>query len=64
MDLVTEAEAARRLHLRPSTLKSLRRRGEGPNFVRLGQKTFYTAKDLEGWVRSCTHTPEKGGLHD
>ena len=48
--LLTPAEAADRLRLRPQTLARWRVEGFGPVFVKLGGRIAYPARDLAGWI--------------
>jgi hypothetical protein len=43
--------AAEYLGLSPATLETLRSRGGGPPFVKLGRRVVYRREDLETWVR-------------
>jgi len=60
---LTSPAVARRLGLRPSTLRKWRAEGRGPEFVRLGNprsgRVLYRVEDVERWMRLAT-TP--GGL--
>jgi predicted DNA-binding transcriptional regulator AlpA len=50
-ELFTTAEAAAFLRLGKSTLEKLRVAGEGPIFVRLGERRVgYLRSDLEDWL--------------
>jgi predicted DNA-binding transcriptional regulator AlpA len=56
-------EAAGYVGLRPSTLEKLRVRGDGPRFVRLGNRSVgYDLGDLDAWLeaRKVTSTSERG----
>jgi hypothetical protein len=48
--LLNEDEAATRLGLTASDLYQRRRHGDGPVFVRLKNRIFYPAADLDDWV--------------
>jgi hypothetical protein len=50
--LLTPAEAAERLRLRPQTLARWRVEGFGPVFVKLGGRVAYPARELAGWITS------------
>lgn len=41
--------ASRIVGLSPSTLNTLRCRGGGPPYVKLGRRVFYRVKDLRTW---------------
>jgi hypothetical protein len=61
--LLSTAEAAAFLRLRPQTLRSLRSRGGSPVFVRLSaNRVAYAAEDLASWVseRKRTSTCDPG----
>lgn len=51
-ELLTVAEAAKRLKLSESHLHKLRVRGGSPTFVRLGRAVRYRAEDLDAWVNA------------
>lgn len=53
-DLLDVGEAARLLHLKPSTLNSWRVYGKGPRFVRLGRAVRYNKNDLAAYVAART----------
>ena len=44
------AEAAEALGIGLTTLQSMRNRGEGPPFVRLGKAILYPVPGLEAWL--------------
>ena len=57
--LLTTAQAAKALGLRPQTLRKWRHLGRGPRYVRLGGRTgraMYAPEALEEWVSSNTYT--------
>jgi hypothetical protein len=58
--LVTEADAARELHVKPATLAVWRHRREGPAFVRVGKLIFYTPSALNTYVASRRVQPPGG----
>ena len=49
-ELLTEAEVAELLGVRPKTLARWRWRGEGPRFRKIGRKVRYARSDLEDYV--------------
>ncbi|MDD5307603.1 MAG: helix-turn-helix domain-containing protein [Deltaproteobacteria bacterium] len=59
-ELISTAEAARRLGVRPQTLRKWRYLGNGPRFVRIGQlrtgRAVYRPSDLEAWLMARTFT--------
>jgi hypothetical protein len=48
--LLTEREAGEALGISPRQLESLRLRGGGPRFRKLGRRVYYTAADLAAWI--------------
>jgi predicted DNA-binding transcriptional regulator AlpA len=42
--------AAAYVGLSPATLETLRTRGGGPAFMKLGRRVVYTRKDLDHWL--------------
>jgi hypothetical protein len=57
MRLIPAREAADRLQLPLSALTRLRRLNQGPAWVLLGRRTYYTQEALDAWVLACTHEP-------
>lgn len=45
-------QAARLLGMAPSTLTTMRSRGGGPPFIKLGRKVRYRPEALKRWVKS------------
>ena len=43
-------EAARLIGLSPATLSTLRTRGGGPPFLKVGSRVVYDPADLEKWL--------------
>jgi predicted DNA-binding transcriptional regulator AlpA len=63
--VLSNDEAARFLGLSPRTLPGMRRRGDGPPFIRLGVRRLgYLESDLQKWVESQRRrsTSDTGGL--
>ncbi len=53
--MLTVDETAARLHLKPSTLKTMRKKGGGPDYVKTGYRTVvYRLADVEAWEKSRT----------
>ena len=48
------SDAAAYLGLSPRTLESLRHRGEGPAFAKLGRAVVYDTRDLDRWFEERT----------
>ena len=57
-EMLTVAEAAEQLRVSKSFLNRLRVQGGGPQFIKLGRRVLYDARDLGVWAnfrkRSCT----------
>jgi len=58
-DFLTTADAARLFGLQPITLHLWRRRGRGPEYLRLEGKVRYRRDDLESYLRECKVTPRR-----
>ena len=56
-DLLTEREAAARLKIHPKTLAKLRRSGEGPPHLYVGDRVRYRAEQLETWIAYSAPEP-------
>jgi predicted site-specific integrase-resolvase len=59
--LLTEAEAADALGLKPRTLQEWRRRGDGVPFVRVSSRCVrYDLREIERYIaaRTCTSTSD------
>jgi predicted DNA-binding transcriptional regulator AlpA len=50
-DLLTTDQAAALCKLSPRTFESLRVKGGGPIFIRLGRAIRYRLEDVEAWIR-------------
>ena len=51
--LISTEDAADLVRLRPQTLRSLRSKGGGPDFIKLAQnRVAYRPADLERWTES------------
>ena len=57
--LLTTAEAAAYMRLKPQTLCKWRSGGRGPLFVQLGGKVFYRVAELDAYVEAGITSPEK-----
>ncbi|MBF0339436.1 MAG: helix-turn-helix domain-containing protein [Magnetococcales bacterium] len=59
-DLLTVAEAAAFLHLKPKTLNNWRTgaRRRGPIYVPVGRKIFYSREDLVQWLNEQKVDPQ------
>lgn len=65
---VAEAEAAAHCGLAPATLATMRCRGSGPPYFKLGRRVVYSFRDLDSWlaarrVSNTTSAPTHAG-HD
>ena len=57
--LLTEAQAADLLALKPDTLRRWRYQGRGPTFVRVGASVRYRITDVERWIAANTVQPRR-----
>lgn len=57
--LMTTAEAAICLSVKPQTLAKWRSQGTGPYFVRIGGKVFYRQSELNDYINEGVTAPEK-----
>jgi hypothetical protein len=55
----SEAGAARRLRVPPSTLAKWRKAGDAPAHVMLGRRICYREADLESWLLSRRRFPSE-----
>lgn len=51
-ETLSTEEAGEYLHLSPKTLETMRSRGGGPPYVKLGRRVLYRKRDLEEWLAS------------
>ena len=56
--LLTTAEAAAYLHIKPLTLSMWRVKGKGPNYSKIGKHVLYRQRELERYVRRCQAIPD------
>ncbi len=49
---VKEPEAARYSCVAPITLRTLRMRGKGPAYLKIGRAVVYDIRDLDKWLES------------
>jgi len=47
-------EAAEQLGVAPYTMKSWRRKGVGPGYVKIGGRVYYTRKQINDYIKSRT----------
>ena len=63
---VAEPEAAAHCGLAPATLATMRCRGSGPPYFKLGRRVVYSLRDLDKWlaarrVNNTTNAPTYAG---
>ncbi len=58
-ELIDEGELSLRLGVAPTTLKVWRVRGQGPKYVKVGERVRYSVSDVQAWVESRKVTPGK-----
>jgi len=58
--LLTTAEAAEYLRLKPHTLENMRWQGTGPFFLKLGGRVFYRRSDLKQWCDQARRRSSSG----
>jgi len=51
---VDEQELSRRTTLSRTTLQTMRRKGGGPKFAKLGHRIVYRLADVERWIEEHT----------
>jgi hypothetical protein len=57
--LLTEAEAAAKLGMKPEGLRGLRKDNRGPAFSRIGRLIRYFPDEVERWARSQGQATDK-----
>ena len=57
--LLTTAEAAAYMRLKPQTLSKWRSGGRGPSFCRIGGCVFYRVTELDQYIEAGITAPEK-----
>jgi DNA-binding transcriptional MerR regulator len=50
-NLLTTNEVAERLGVKPTLLRTWRKRGQGPKFTKYGVQAMYRVRDIEVWER-------------
>ena len=62
LDCFTEVDFRLLTDATPSTVEAWRKRGEGPAYIRAGNRYFYPCESVAEWMRSRLHqrTPLKG----
>jgi hypothetical protein len=56
--LLSEEEAAARLHLKPTTLAAWRHQKRGPKHFKIGRSCFYRDSDLASWIEAQAVIPK------
>ncbi len=49
-DNIRHVPAARYIGIAPSTLGKMRRRGDGPAYIKAGKTVLYRKADLDAWL--------------
>ena len=62
--VLTTAGAAKKLLMSPDALRSWRRRGRGPRFIRLGRSIRYAEEDLSEFVKRSKVEPKPSPKRD
>ena len=52
--LFTPNQLAEYLTLKPKTLETMRRRGDGPRFIKVGRSVRYLGSDIREWFGDQT----------
>ncbi len=60
----TDHVTARRLAVKPETLRAWRHRGLGPIFCRFGRSIRYLDSDIAEFIRASRVTPSSGDMSD
>lgn len=58
-DLMTTAEVADYLKLKPNTLEHWRTRSLGPRYEYAGRRVLYRRKDVDDWLRTNMPRPRR-----
>ncbi|WP_195393500.1 helix-turn-helix domain-containing protein [Actinomyces urogenitalis] len=58
-DLMTTAEVADYLKLKPNTLEHWRTRSLGPHYEYAGRRVLYRRSDVDDWLRTNTPRPRR-----
>lgn len=61
--LFTSKHVAEHRHTTENALAQERWRGDGPRYLKIGNRVFYRASDLKAWLDERTVTPEPVGAH-
>lgn len=60
-ELVDSHRAARRLGLAEQTLRKMRIRGDGPQFLKLNRSVRYRVRDIDAWLDARVTTQTGAG---
>ena len=52
--LLTQDQLAEYLQLQPKTIETMRRRGDGPRFIKVGRSVRYRGSDIRDWFDDQT----------
>ena len=59
--LMSTADLAEVLHIKPETVRRMRWDGSGPRFIRRGKRAWYDPADVRAWIehqkRTSTSAP-------
>ncbi len=58
--LLTEKQLAEYLQLKPKTIETMRRRGDGPKFIRVGRSVRYRGYDINEFLDENTRESTTG----
>ena len=61
LGLISEAELAAMIDVKPSTLQQWRSDLVGPDFVRLGKAVFYRKTDVDEWIAGKVQVTNRQG---
>lgn len=50
LELITEGQAAEALSVSRATLSRMRKKGEGPKYIRVSARIFYVSSEVRMWV--------------
>ena len=57
--LLNSAEAAEALRVGIATIHRWRQCGEGPPYIKLGNKVYYRPSDLDAWIEEHKQIPQR-----
>jgi hypothetical protein len=56
-ELITSADAAALLRVKPATLPQWRYLGRGPRYLKVGARAFYRRSDIAAWLAEQMRDP-------